>query len=126
MFVTLGVGSTCSPRETTGVGCTRSPGKKRHHSRTKVPVLAAQQPPLANGCGLYLQPDAKADSNPSRMNTYAKRPANPCAMNTYKIIGLKGPWNEHLQKIGGWGVLLLLKSPAHTGTDRPAAVELVS
>ena len=41
--------------------------------------------------------------NPSRMNTYAKRAANPSRMRTYKIIELKVPYNQHLQKIGGGG-----------------------
>jgi len=35
-----------------------------------------------------------------RMNSYAKCAANPCRMRTYKIIELKVPYNEHLQKMG--------------------------
>jgi hypothetical protein len=50
---------------------------------------------------------APTRSNPSRMNTYTKRAANPSRMRTYKIIGLKVPYNEHLQKIGGWGSLIV-------------------
>src|SRR5579863_9201481 len=46
------------------------------------------------------------DRNPSSMSTYAKRAANPCRMRTYKIIGLKVPCNEHLQKNGGWGAII--------------------
>jgi hypothetical protein len=41
------------------------------------------------------------------MNTYAKCAANPCGMRTSKIIELKASCNEHLQKNGGEGVLLL-------------------
>ena len=45
--------------------------------------------------------------NLSKMNTYAKCAAKPRRMNTSKIIGLKVSWNEHLQKSGGGGLLLL-------------------
>ena len=41
------------------------------------------------------------------MNTYAKCAANPCGIRTSEIIGLKVPWNEHLQKTGGWGGLIV-------------------
>ena len=46
-------------------------------------------------------------SNSGKMNTYAKRAANPCRMRTSKIIGLKVPCNEHLQKSGGREALFL-------------------
>jgi hypothetical protein len=35
------------------------------------------------------------------MNSYAKYAANPCGMNTSRMIELKVPWNEHLQKSRG-------------------------
>jgi hypothetical protein len=41
--------------------------------------------------------------NLSKMNTYAKCATKPCRMRTCKIIGLKVPCNEHLQKSGGEG-----------------------
>jgi hypothetical protein len=41
------------------------------------------------------------------MNTYAKCATNPCRMRTYKIIGLKVPYNEHLQKKWGEGSLIV-------------------
>ncbi len=40
-------------------------------------------------------------SNLSRMNTYAKNAANPRGMRSSKIIRLKVPCNQHLQKTGG-------------------------
>ena len=46
-------------------------------------------------------------NNSSGMNTYAKCAANPCRMRTSKIIGLKVPCNEHLQKMGGEGSLIV-------------------
>ncbi len=39
-----------------------------------------------------------------RMHSYEKRACKPFGMHCYKIIELKVPWNEYLQKIGGWGV----------------------
>jgi hypothetical protein len=90
------------PTENNGCGlsCSRN---RRHRSRTKVPVTTPQlpSPPPLRGPNLYLQPPAQTEGNPSRMNTYAKRAANPRTMNTYKIIRLKVPWNQHLQKKGG-------------------------
>ncbi len=40
-----------------------------------------------------------------RMHTYKKRACKFFGMHCYKIIGLKVPWNEHLQKkgVGGLG-----------------------
>jgi hypothetical protein len=49
----------------------------------------------------------RTGGNLNRMNTYAKCSANPCGMNTSKIMGLKASCNQHLQKKGGRGVLLL-------------------
>ena len=50
---------------------------------------------------------SKTGSNLRRINTYAKCAANPCGMNTSKIIGLKVSCNQHLQKNGGWGGLIV-------------------
>ena len=81
---------------TTTVGCTCSLRKERHRSLTNAPVPAAQLslPPCV-GCT-----SSPLRSNPSRINTYAKRAANPCRMRICKIIRLKVPWNEHLRKRG--------------------------
>jgi hypothetical protein len=67
------------------------------------------------GCGLYLQPASKTGSNPSKMNTYAKCAANPRGMHTSKIVGLKVPCNEHLQKNGGGGGLIVTQRSTHDG-----------
>ena len=91
MFVTTGVGCTCSLR--------RSP----FPSRAGVPILAAQHSPPCSSRPL---------SNSSTINTYAKCAANPRGMRTYKIIGLKTSWNEHFRKMGG-GEVLLLPSDHH-------------
>jgi len=48
-----------------------------------------------------------AGRNLSKMNTYARRAANPCGIRTSKIIGLKASCNEHLQKNGGRGALIV-------------------
>ncbi len=38
------------------------------------------------------------------IHSYEKRVCKSFAIHSYKIIGLKVPWNEHLQKNGGGGV----------------------
>ncbi len=38
-----------------------------------------------------------------RMHSYEKRACKPFGMHCYKIIELKVPWNEYLQKKGGGG-----------------------
>jgi hypothetical protein len=41
------------------------------------------------------------------MNTYANRAANPRRMRTSKMIELKASYNEHLQKKGGGGPIIV-------------------
>src|ERR1700688_4764316 len=89
-----------------------NPPRKGAYTR-RATVGAAAAAPIEPGCGLHLQPGRKTARNPSRMNTYANCAANPCRMRTYKIVelnGLKVSWNEHLQKMGGRGGLLLPKA----------------
>jgi hypothetical protein len=95
MFVTTGVGCTCSPRKKT---ITLSPKGTRPHGATAV---AAQ--PVANGIPRPDRPGLPFRSNPSKMNTYAKYAAKPRTMCTSKIVGLKASCNEHLRKNGGRG-----------------------
>jgi len=58
--------------------------------------------------------------NSRRMNTYAKGSAKPCGMNTYKIIGLKASCNQHLQKNGGEGSLIVTQRPPWERSPRQA------
>ena len=99
MFVTTGVGCTCSPRKKT---ITLSPKGTRPHGATAV---AAQ--PVANGIPRPDRPGLPFRSNPSKMNTYAKYAAKPRTMCTSKIVGLKASCNEHLRKNGGRGGLIV-------------------
>jgi hypothetical protein len=101
----------------TGAGCTCSPRKRRHLSRAKAPIHAAQLPsqqplrgPIRGGALLGARRKQRARAtvaacrktggNLSRMNTYAKVAANPfrmctskeldlnhCVMNTYRKWG---------------------------------------
>jgi hypothetical protein len=116
MFVTTGAGSTWSPPETTGVGCTCSPREKRtgctcspRRSKTESQLSAAQARPRCHpepGRPFSANVGEASASPRNRMNSYAKRAPNPCGMRTCKIIGLKASCNEHLQKNGGEGLLL--------------------
>jgi hypothetical protein len=58
-------------------------------------------------CGEFDFARLHAPRKSSRINSYAKSATNPCGMRTSKIIGLKVSCNEHLQKNGGRGCLLL-------------------
>jgi hypothetical protein len=56
-----------------------------------------------------------------RMHTYEKRACKSFGMHSYKIVELKVPWNEHLQKNGGRGPSLppcLLASVAANGVRK--------
>src|SRR5271165_576319 len=120
MFVATGAGCTCSPRKAR---------KERYRSPTKPPVLAAQLPSQLRSrhCADRIRVRALLAArkeivrNPSKMNTYTKAAANPCRICTYKIIGLKVPWNQHLQKNGGRGVLLLPNRYLRRGQSPGAA-----
>ena len=46
-----------------------------------------------------------------------KRARKPFGIHSYKIIGLKVPWNEHLQKIGGGD--RRVSHPAHHQVGAP-------
>ena len=53
---------------------------------------------------------------PRRINPLEYALTEICAcksfrIRTYNLIGLKAPWNEHLQKKGGWGVPLATGEP---------------
>jgi hypothetical protein len=52
------------------------------------------------------------------MNTYAKCATNPCGMRTSKIVGLKVSCNEHLQKNGGRGGLIVTQRPPTARSPR--------
>ena len=55
-------------------------------------------------------------NNSRGMNTYTRLSANPCRMSTYKIVALKASCNEHLQKNGGRGSLIVTQP--RTGNSR--------
>jgi hypothetical protein len=63
---------------------------------------------------------ARSQRNPNKMNTYAKRAAKPRRMCTYKIIRLKASYNEHLQKNGGRGELIVTQPK--TGNEEAISV----
>src|ERR1700690_909419 len=103
---------------TTGASCTFSLRKSRyflHEGACPRRATAVATPAAKTACS-----DGPSGSNPSRMNTYAKRAANPCRMCTYKIIGLKVPWNEHLQKNRGAGGLIVTQPLPREGVESPA------
>ena len=65
-----------------------------------------QSPPRALQERLTLTRDALAHARarkPFGMRSYEKCARNPFGIRSYKIIGLKVPWNQHLQKM--WGGL---------------------
>ena len=71
------------------------------------PCLISIQNPRGCAPSVLLAVHKKIGNNLIRMNTYAKRTANSRRMRTYKIIGLKVSCNEHLQKNGGGGGLIV-------------------
>jgi hypothetical protein len=74
-------------------------------NRTASPTISC--PPLC-----FLIP-SKSRVSPFKMNTYKKSFRKPFRMNTYKSLDLKSLCFQHLQKIGGGGLLWLTKA-THT------------
>ncbi len=50
-----------------------------------------------------LQPQTSRTSKPFALHSYEKRACKSFGILSYAIVGLKVPWNEYLQKKGGWG-----------------------
>jgi len=69
--------------------------------------IAAEPEPQGFGAQPPLPWPYWQELNLSKMNTYAKRAANPRGMNTCKSLDLKVSCNEHLQKNGGRGGLIV-------------------
>ena len=99
----------------------------RSCARAKKPI-----PSFSLSCALFVRTlccgwpncprNGPAGGNLRRMNTYAKRAANPCRMRTSKIIGLKVSCNEHLQKSGGGGGLIVTQRRGLTAVSRSRRV----
>src|ERR1700692_2207220 len=107
---------------TTGVGCTCSPRKSRCRSRTEASMLVLRCSRYADQTPrLYLRPDSKTRSNLSRMNTYAKCAANPCRMRTSKSLDLKPRGMNTYEKRGKWWGLIVTQRPDRydTAIDDP-------
>jgi hypothetical protein len=75
------------------------------HPADRTPVLSRPNPGVGGTC---------SPRKSNTMNTYANRAANTNGMRTYKIIGLKVSCNEHLQKNGGRGGLIVTQRPPTT------------
>jgi len=104
------------PRRAPAAGrkaCRACPERSRrvaHVCAPKQSPASTLPPPTFRTAASHSEPPASSFQLPAsrtpksfRMRSYEKRARKSFGMHCYKIIGLKVPWNEHLQKKAGGG-----------------------
>jgi len=119
-------GGTAVPPSRHAGRCCDIPGSRRNHRELHpspeiglpTPVSGVRwTPPESRDRTSDLQPQTSITSKSFRMHCYEKRACKCFGMHCYKIIGLKVPWNEYLQKKAGGGSASFGKSGQHRLTS---------